>query len=254
MDVSAQFEGHNKAYYVATAAFAVNPTSSKSHFAAYAYAQPIQGPHGEITLVASSKKTQVSRMNFKKVLESHPTWTVDAELQFGNKSGSKSNVKAHIVMDQSSRRRDYVKQLPLAQLCEQQMNNGDNIQFACYNATNAAGYLDRYQVEINYEKLTPFWKNVTVKAYSAARALGWAYLDENWVNPSHQSQGKVSVNVQFAPNLQSVNVSMLTPVHEATFYNIRVNQALRPLLAANLVRQPSTLFFNQALANQYSCK
>lgn len=57
-------------------------------------------------------------------------------------------------MHQSQARRQHVEQSPLAQLCKQQMQEGNTVQYACRNVTAQANIMDQYKMSVNFEKVS----------------------------------------------------------------------------------------------------
>jgi hypothetical protein len=205
-------------------------------------------------LSASSDIPQVPLESFKKALKSKPEPSYKAQLSYGEKCNSGSKVNAKLEMSQSSERRDWLRRQPMAQLCEQQMEKGNNMQPACRNVTMRANLQDKYQMSVRFEKISNQAKNVTYQAYSYLRQMAFPYMSENVVNTTHQQQGKIDIQAKFAPDLQSVNISMNAPNMDAEINNVRVNRWVRPVVASHAYKTAPRRLLDLALNNQYNGK
>ncbi|KAL1130709.1 hypothetical protein AAG570_011950 [Ranatra chinensis] len=153
-------------------------------------------------------------------------------------------------MEQSKSRVQYVQNQPLAKLCEQQMDEGNQILPACRNITARANYLDQYSFDIKFDKVPAYAKNISYAAYSVLRHMGYLHVSENFVDPDNE-KGKVSVDVAFAPSLKSLNVSIDTPAFSAEFTNVSVNPWVRPLIVSHPEYDLSERLLHKALTAQY---
>lgn len=127
------------------------------------------------------------------------------------------------------------------------MHNGNNVQFACRNATIAASMLNQLRVTVDYENVPQGLKNVTYKAYTVARYLASLYGREGLPSPQSKN-GQVQFNVDIGSDLKSINVSLNTPILSAAFDNMPLNPyvayavAIHPQLnAASRVAQKAFL-------------
>uniref|UniRef100_A0A0A9Y0Q3 Vitellogenin-1 n=1 Tax=Lygus hesperus TaxID=30085 RepID=A0A0A9Y0Q3_LYGHE len=186
----------------------------------------------QMALDVEAKMPNVPLANYRKALEADATSQISAVLNFGEKGSSGAQVSLQGKIRQSSERRDYVRSHPMSALCEQQMQQGNNIQQACRNATAAANILDQYRYTIHYERVPESVKNATYKAYAIARYFGNLYVSENIVNPNNK-QGQVEIEVNLGKDLKSVNVSMAAPAISASFENVPLNPYVAAVVAAH---------------------
>nr|CAD7195680.1 unnamed protein product [Timema douglasi] len=251
VDVSAEFQGHEKAYFIATAAVASSPVDEKaralfffSHQPASSSVKPLQA-----YLVAESKNPQVSWMDFNKAIREDPKSSFNAQLNLKEWNETDSQIVVNGTVEQSYQRRRFVKHSPMAKLCESQMNEGNYGLPACRNVSIEANYRDRLEFSVHYENLPTDLKNLTYKAYQIARYLGYNYMGEN-IFSSHNLGEKVVFEGNLNPSLRAINVTIKSPIGDAEFIDVPLNPYVVPLLPVHptmgsLERLSPVLFSDQ---------
>lgn len=144
-------------------------------------------------------------------------------------------------MKQSEDRKQYIRQHPLAKVCEQQMQRGDYIQSACRNATLDAGYLNQYDIQVNYENVPAGLQQALYYGYGLARHAFYPYSYEKGQEQGSQS-GKVNIGVRFERDLRSVNVSIATPSLQSHFENLRMSPVGIPVFVYHPRYNQATLW------------
>ncbi|XP_052120655.1 vitellogenin-1-like [Frankliniella occidentalis] len=206
----------------------------------------------QLAMTISAKMPNVPAMNFQKALNADPKSQIQAQIAFGEKlDSSASQININAQMKQTSARREFVRRQPTAQLCEQQMEHGNNFLPACQNVTAQANIMDLYNVNINFDKISQRVKNCTYKAYAAARYFGWQYSSENFVNPKNSHNNKVELELRFAPNMKSANLSIDAPAMSAEFNNVRLNHWVARAAAVHPMYSQSQLLVSKALKGGY---
>nr|CAD7414698.1 unnamed protein product [Timema poppensis] len=251
VDVSAEFQGHEKAYFIATAAVASSPVDEKaralfffSHQPASSSVKPLQA-----YLFAESKNPQVSWMDFNKAIREDPKSSFTAQLNLKEWNETDSQIVVNGTVEQSYQRRRFVKHSPMAKLCESQMNEGNYGLPACRNVSIEANYRDRLEFSVHYENLPTDLKNLTYKAYQIARYLGYNYMGEN-IFSSHNLGEKVVFEGNLNPSLRAINVTIKSPIGDAEFIDVPLNPYVVPLLPVHptmgsLERLSPVLFSDQ---------
>ena len=255
IDLSAQFNGEHKAQFVATAAYAKSQSDEKARVLVYLRKNPARSSSNnkeqQLAMTISAKMPLVPAMNFQKALNADPKSQIQAQIAFGEKlDSSAAQVNINAQMKQSSARREFVRRQPMSQLCEQQMEHGNNFLPACQNATIQANIMDQYNVNIQFDKISQRVKNATFKAYDVARYLGWQYNSENFVNTSN-SHNKIQAELRFAPNLKSANLSIDAPSMSAEFNNVRLNPWVARAAAIHPMYSQTKLVARKALAGGF---
>ncbi|XP_046405787.1 vitellogenin-A1-like [Ischnura elegans] len=254
LDLAVEFNGNKNIAYVATAAYASSEVDETSRALFYFYKSPTYGNSKPYEVCAAAKGVypNVPLMNIAKALRANPTSYVSSEISFGEKCGSgAAQISISAKGEQSQERKEYIRRSPMAQKCMSLMQSGSYLQPACRNITARANFLDSYSVNIQYEKLPAAFKNFTYKAYSVARYLGYPYLDENTINV-HNKEGKITVDIDFEPDLKAANVSLTAPSFEADFDLVRVGQWARPLAVQHPSWNAADRFLTYALHAQWT--
>ena len=104
------------------------------------------------------------------------------------------------------------------------MEEGNYQMPACQNLTARAGVYDNYRISADFSNLSAATKNASHKAYQIMRHLGYDYHNENFVKYNDGKPNKVQAEINFAPNLRSLNVTLNTPSFGAEFINVPVNR------------------------------
>lgn len=151
-------------------------------------------------------------------------------------------------MERSLQRKRYVQEHSLSTLCAQQMKQGHNLQYPCRNATLAAGYLDTYNVSINYQNVAPQFKKAAYWLYSVARNMAYENNVENVVDVKNPG-GLLDIGVQLSHDLRYVNVSVEAPWLSSQFVNLKMNEMVTPFLVQHprysQLQQVSRQVFNR---------
>lgn len=100
------------------------------------------------------------------------------------------------------------------------MQQGNKQLLACANVTQMAGLLDNIDIKVNYHKMhTKEWQNI----------MNWSqkYIRNIEVDQSKHSnlkQGEINSKVRFSPDLQQVNVSIVSKEGKLRLMNTEVNE------------------------------
>lgn len=130
-------------------------------------------------------------------------------------------------LGRSDERKEYLRQHPVAKVCEQQMQRGDYIQPTCRNITLNANYLDKYNFVFNYQNVPSEVQRALYAAYGVARHAYFEHNQEKTQGEQNQD-GQLTIGVQFARDLQAVNVSIAAPRFTSQFQNVRMAQKAIP--------------------------
>jgi hypothetical protein len=142
-------------------------------------------------------------------------------------------------MEQTAERKESIAQSPMAKLCESQMANKNNLLPACRNVTEMANNLDRYHLKITSNSVPESFKNWTyMDIYSVARHWLHPYVSEN-IYPQKPEQNAVDIIININERSTALNMTVETPMMNANFTNVILNQLTKSLL--NMNPQLSTL-------------
>jgi hypothetical protein len=143
-----------------------------------------------------------------------------------------SSISLQGKMEQSLEFRQAVIDSPLAEECESQMNQGNNLLSACRNATEIANRLDQLNVTLNYSNIPTSFLRKVYSAYSAIRHLLYPFHSEN-ILPLNSPQNEVQISVQLNKNSSALNVTVKAPIMDINFTNVRLSPLAASLLQLN---------------------
>ena len=237
IDMSAEFQGQSKAHYVATLAMANSYVSDKARLLFFAEKNPAHAnsdnKQAQIYAVAESSMPNVPMMNYQKALQADPTSYLNADIAFGDKSSGQAHVQLKAKMEQTESRRQFLEHSGYAHECKNEMQQGNTALYSCRNMTVQANLLNKYRISAQFDKIPQSIKNATYKAYAALRYAAYQYVREDLISPNNPSN-KIDIDVNFAKDLKSVNVSLNAPLLTAEFQNVRLDREyVAPLVVAH---------------------
>lgn len=226
LDVAVQFEGQPKcAEFVATIAMADSEVDAKRRTLIYLNANPIKASQQmQACATINAQYPNLPTLNFYNALKHNESSFVNMELSFGEKCQGGEQISIKAKMSQSNERKNYLQNTPLAKVCQKEMEQGNYQMPACQNLTARAGVYDNYRFSADFSNLSPATKNFSHKAYMILRHLGYDYHNENNVKYNDGKPSKVQAEINFAPNLRSLNASLYAPNFGAEFINVPVNR------------------------------
>jgi len=232
IDLGIQFQGQQPAQYVATLAYASSHVDDKASVLAY-FGKADHNDKYEICFDANSRIPQVSDVDYRQTLQQEPKIHVNAQINFGEKCQSGSQITLSGRFERSQERLQYVQKQSQSKQCQQEMQHENQLLSGCRNATFNANLLDKYSWTVKYDRLSEEFKNATYQVYSVLRHLGYPYMSENPMVQDHQQDHKVEIDVSFRPDLTSADVQVSSPYGDMQFHNIRVNKYARTLVVAH---------------------
>ncbi|MDD9338893.1 MAG: hypothetical protein PV362_04390 [Providencia heimbachae] len=156
-------------------------------------------------------------------------------------------------MEQSEERKEYIRRLPLAKQCEEQMQHGDYQLPACQNMTAQANFMDLYTLSADFQNISPQAKNVTYKIYNAIRQWTNLYLSENIIDVQNK-ENKVELLARFGLDYSALNATLRTPHMMAQWTNMRVHPWFRPIVSMHPTMSVIERLGQKVLRGQYARK
>lgn len=225
-------KGEKNSRYVATAAWAKSPVETKAQGAYYFYKKDAQNKEFEVAATVSADFSIAPIINFQKALEFEPFAKVQAAIKYGKDASSGASIDIVAKMDQTQDRRDYVQDLPIAKQCLAQMEEGNQLLFACRNATAMANIMDRFELVAHYQRVGNELTNATYSVYKTVRQLANDHVEEDWV--SHSGKDKqIEFQMRLSPNLRRMNATLSAPKVYLALIEIPVGSYAQSLLAAH---------------------
>ncbi|KAJ8886563.1 hypothetical protein PR048_012775 [Dryococelus australis] len=253
VDFSVQFGGEMESTFIATAALARSLIDENSHLIISAYNKPVlENQHPlHVFLNVSTKAPNVPLINFKEALKAIPFVAVNASLYFDDTSAATGYFNAQAIFNQSEDRRQYISQHPMAQLCESQMNEGNNALPACRNVTAEANYMDQLEILLSYYNIPVSVKNATYKFYSWLHSYTYPYIDEN-VFEENFIQNNIRVISKLSTDLKELNVFLESPIGNAKLEDFPLGPIVGPLFAVHPVYSAPERVSRVILADQFN--
>ncbi|WP_266164832.1 open beta-sheet domain-containing protein [Escherichia coli] len=162
-------------------------------------------------------------MNFEQAINSNPNSSIGISIITEHEVGKESRIYVGIKAGRSERLKKQIDKGDVAKQCRQQMRQGNNILYACRNATEQSGLLDNFSIKGNFKNLSPEFINATYKAYSAVRYLLYPFISQR---ASHSPvppvrTGEFDGYLWLSPQLDSFNASLNVPSLSVNFTNVR---------------------------------
>nr|WLD26188.1 vitellogenin [Ophraella communa] len=242
LDTVVQFVAEKNIQYVLTGAYAksnVDPTSRvRVCFKRTSENSEIKDYVAHFVSKSNIKNT--NGLNLKYTLDHEPKIDTGVELTFGYTGQTKSKITAQLKHLRSEERKKFLTSSPLYKQCQQQIQEGNEQSYTCTNMTIKANLLDHMEVKLHSEHLSSPLQNYIQMAYEAVRFYLLPYTE---VKKASGENGAVSMDVKFHPDLEYVNISVITPEEETSFSNIEVYDIVRESLVAHPVfHMPSRLY------------
>lgn len=242
VDISASFDGPQKAEYVITAAIGQSPVDRKIQFAVFA-GRSVADKHNQINAVVTARRPEVTAMNFAEALKKDLKMNFDAEINFGD--DEEGGVEIHGYTDRSKKYTVELQQHPLAQQAMEEIANNNNYQQASHKMLIMAHAPDYLKASITYKNVNPAYKYMIFQAYRLAEGFGFSYSD---VNP-HKTlpDGKIELEAQTSYMDNIINLVLKSRNGEVQMKNVPI-----PETTANVVSTYSPFKLSERIGNYYS--
>lgn len=237
VDLSIVFDGKYKAEYVATIATATSLVDQKSRVLAFVAANPARPTEKfnnvEVCFQGEAKFANAPELNFKNALNNDATSSAQFELVYGDKCNSKSanKIQGKAKMQQTEELKDRIRNDPMAKLCAEQMDQGNNLLPACQNLTDRANTLNRFDATIEFDKITEHFKNQTNKWANWARQWAYPYLSEDITHNGQKN--KIQIQALLNNNMRYANLTIETPENLVQLRQVRLQPWAQTILTVN---------------------
>nr|WFV29669.1 vitellogenin [Ophraella communa] len=233
LDATVEFEGQKKIKYVLTGAVAKSNVDPKSRAIVSYKRRGDVHPH-EFHVEVNSYIPNTNSLDLDFTLQNEPMTNNEVKIKFGYSKESLSRIDAQFNHRRSSERKHYLKQLPAYKQCKNEMKVGNNQLPACANITQDANLLDYVSVKVNYENLDDILVDYIQAGFQALKVFSYPSVET--LNRKGSVQGnEINVNAAFHPDLQALNVSVITQKEENIFENIPIDQLTKEILVLHPV-------------------
>lgn len=242
VDLSASFDGPQKAEYTLTAAIGQSPVDPKLQLAVFA-GRSSADERNQINAAVTVRKPEVSVMNLVEALKKDLKMNFDAEIKFGNDEEGSVEIRGY-----SDRSKKYTEELQKTHLAQQAMDeiaNNNYYQKANHEMLVMAYAPDHLKASITYKNVNLAFKYMIFQAYRLAEGFGFWYTD---VNPLKTlPDGKIELEAQTSYMDNMINLMLKSRYGEVQVKNVPI-----PKSAVNAASTYSPFKQSERIANYYT--
>lgn len=242
VDLSASFDGPQKAEYTLTAAIGQSPVDRKIQFAVYA-SRNSADEHNQINAAVTVRRPEVSAMNLVEALKKDLKMDFDAEIKFGNNEDGSVEIRGYT--DRSKKYTEELQKTHLAQQAMEEIANNNYYQEANHKMLVMAHAPDYLKASITYKNVNPAFKYLLFQAYRLAEGFGFWYSD---VNPLKTlPDGKIELEAQTSYMENMINLMLKSRYGEVQVKNVPI-----PKSAVNAASTYSPFKLSERIGNYYT--
>lgn len=212
-----------------------SPVSEKSRFLVYYNGRPVQSSEHtkpfQMALQLDFIDPNTPVFNFREALNKDSASKVEGKINMGQDLRSGGEITFNGKLERSEERKEHIRNFPLSKVCEEQMQKSNYIQPACRNVTVDANFMDKYWIDIKYSNVPTGFQRAVQAAYGMIRHRYYPHNLELRDEQKQTQPGQITVQAQFNPEFEYVNVSLATPNFWSHFENVRVENYAFPLAA-----------------------
>ncbi|CAH1153579.1 unnamed protein product [Phaedon cochleariae] len=229
VDASLEFLGEKNVKYFLTGAYGKSNVDPKSRVMIFwkrtSDDQEMKPYEGK--LISKSYIPNTNGLDLEYSLHEEPMAETEMEIGFGPSDDSLHMIELKFKHYRSEERKQYLRNLPLYQECQQQMRRGNKQLPACLNMTLQANLLDRVSMKVKYENFRSQWIDAM---RSAEYGFIWNYFPsiEIFEPQSSVEQNEFLIQGHFHPDLKFVNVS---------FETTKIGSKIRDIPVSELAKQ-----------------
>lgn len=220
MQIAVEFNGKDKdvAAYDVTVANAMSLVGDRSRLLIVMNTKNVLPTNSkrvvnQVCIHLDGKHSIAPEMNFNKALNHSTESEYDLHVTYGDKCASESAIyfKANTRLGQTDDLKQYLRTSPMAKLCLEQMQNGNNQLPACQRITDQAHTLDEASIQVNLEK-TPKWtQKLAYKLYTWTLQKYYPLVTEIVNIAGENTKDQLEIYMHLAPDMKSLNWTIVTP-------------------------------------------
>ncbi|KAG6446639.1 hypothetical protein O3G_MSEX004534 [Manduca sexta] len=245
VDLSASFEGPQKAEYVLTAALSDSPVDPKIQAVFAVIRNSAHSGQSQVNGVAHMKKPEIEPFNSLQILDKDFQVTFQADVKYG------PNGNIHL-QGQAQRTKKYAEDLkkhPQAKKCAEEIANNNKYQHSCHKLTLAAHAPDHFQMSINYKDVAPAYTNWTYHAANLAQHYGFWYTETNPLKRNPEGKIDIEVNNDYIDH--TLSASMTTKYGHVRVSDVPIPKGSARILAIYHPFKPQERAANAYTRHQY---
>lgn len=242
VDLSASFDGPQKAEYALTFAIGQSPVDRKIQYAVFA-GRNLADKQYQINAAVTSRRPEVTALNFVESLKKDLKMNFDAEIKFGDGEEGSVEIQGHT--DRSQKYTEELQKYPLAQQALEEIANNNYYQKASHKMLVMAHAPDYFKASVTYKNVSPAFKYMIFQAYRLAEGFGFWYSD---VNPLKTlPDGKIELEAQTSYMDNLINLMLKSRYGEVKVKNVPI-----PESTVNVVSAYSPFKLSERIANYYT--
>ncbi|CAG9855085.1 unnamed protein product [Phyllotreta striolata] len=236
VEASIDFEGHDKTEHVVSGAYAWSNVDAKSRV--YALYRHKKGNErvSQIKFEADNTVPNVNSLDLQDILSAQPRASSNVNVKFDNINGE-GKIAAEIKLSRSEERKRYLSEQPFFHQCLRDERLGNKQSPACLNMTIEANLLDRVNVDLDVENVSPAVRSMVETVYSHLKYEYYPSL--KFEGQSSNANNKINIRGQFDDDLKYLNVTVKNARETVTFRDIELNEYAKRILVVHPVFEAS---------------
>ncbi|XP_063370028.1 vitellogenin-like [Cydia amplana] len=203
IDLSATFEGPQKAEYMLTAAVGDSKVDPKIRYAFFAARNSAKYGTNQVNSVGKLNKPAASTLNFVEALQKELKASFEADLNLGQKNG---NIQIKGSAERTKKATEEIQQSPWAKQSVQEISRNNHYQEASRMMIEMAYAPTYVQASVSYKDLSPSFINMTYHAYKALTTYGYWYSDINIMKKSAEGKLDFDAEASYIDNYLNLNM------------------------------------------------
>ncbi|XP_063630311.1 vitellogenin-like [Cydia splendana] len=217
IDLSATFEGPQKAEYMLTAAVGDSKVDPKIRYAFFAARNSAKYGNNQINSVGKLNKPVASALNFVEALQKELKASFEVDFNLGQKNG---NIQIKGSAERTKKATEEIQQSPWAKQSVQEIARNNYYQEASRMMIEMAYAPTHVQASVSYKDLSPSVINMTYQAYKALTTYGYWYSDINIMKKS--AEGKLDFDAEAFYLDNYLNLNMISRYGHLKMNNVPI--------------------------------
>ncbi|XP_077288490.1 vitellogenin-like [Arctopsyche grandis] len=241
LDVGVQCLGKANAQFSASIARGNSKLDERSRLIFFYNHQTASGKPFQAYSVISAKMPTVPTLDFVKALEFNSSLDFDMILKYGESVNNGAVVTMKGQMSQTPDRKEYLKNAPMAKLCELEMASGNFLMPACQNVTIRANVMNALSADVQYNNIGDGTRRLAYLAHHLIRHHLYYNIRDDWLKQT--KPGTIQFQADFGPAMNGLVSVMSTPIVEVQYINFHLSQWGKAI--AGIVMNPTVPMFKQ---------
>lgn len=183
----------------------------------------------------------VPTLDFTKALEFNSSLNFDMDLKYGESANDQAVVIMKGQMSQTPERKEYLKNSPMAKLCELEMNNGNFLMPACQNVTIRANVMNSLFADVQYKNIGDGSRRLVYSIHHLIRHYLYHNIRDDWFE--YSQPGTMQFKAEFSPTMNGLASVLSSPIVQVEYVNFKLSQWAK--VFAGFVMNPTAPMLKQ---------